>query len=551
MGLHAFSIVNDVLENSTDHVPRHLPTAREYGHLLGVIAGSGQQLWMYFQYSKKADSRVPYVVRHAARLLTVTFFLATWITFMDIATHYTSVSKQLIQAETVDVLSSQSFRLSDQCKNLDRNANGAMPCSYDIDLLYTNQTAFTAQQSEIILLSHNVSEKAQLRLVPDSTADLPSIAIVMPRSENIPTNLQFRARSIGIRTTSRLITDACDFHLTGPSNEYWAFNCSAGFWGILGKQPGTIIEPTPSDQSVLTYKPTDSLLFSFFLDNQLQTHYNTQGVNLTTGTVPSFPVGIPDDELINPVYFGIAFRSPITSGNPAANYSSAPGFFSKYEVVQQWYGFALVCSYEVFDVTYTWSNGTISDVVSESINNGKIAEIYHGYHFPNHVAQLDVNLQDAMVQATMEGSVEDFLTKWSELYSVQVGSVIGAFLVPDKSEAEQVQKVVLVAMVAVPLVLMVVIGALLLALSGAMVAVKAWRVSRNEDVRTATNLLDEVKFAEQALGASAETRCRTERSNLPRGCGSWGKCAVDDGTRFGIVKSNGAFGIQKLPVRRF
>lgn len=162
-----------------------------------------------------------------------------------------------------------------------------------------------------------------------------------------------------------------------------------------------------------------------------------------------------------------------------------------------------------------------------------------------------MNLQDAMVQATMEGSVEDFLTKWSELYSVQVGSVIGAFLVPDKSEAEQVQKVVLVAMVAVPLVLMVVIGALLLALSGAMVAVKAWRVSRNEDVRTATNLLDEVKFAEQALGASAETRCRTERSNLPRGCGSWGKCAVDDGTRFGIVKSNGAFGIQKLPVRRF
>jgi hypothetical protein len=193
--------------------------------------------------------------------------------------------------------------------------------------------------------------------------------------------------------------------------------------------------------------------------------------------MPADPVALPNSKLINPVHVGIAARLPLTSQSPDADFDGSPGFFTV-DNDNGWYSFVLSCSYEILEVDYIWSNESIRDVKTKPAPGGIIAEIYHGCHVPKQVTQLDLNLQDAMVQAAMEDNAEKLLKRWSDLYSSQVMSVVGAFLVPAPSLLEQVHESILVTEVAIPPLVLLIAAGLGYASFGIRVFISAWLATR-------------------------------------------------------------------------
>jgi hypothetical protein len=527
MALLVFPIGLRLLWNSEGPVLRRLPTPGEFGHLVSLISGSLQKLFIYYWSASNVKPRPPCLVRRTAQFLVFTYVLAAIMIVADSVLHYTSSSTPLRQAISVDVLGNLSLRLSDNCKSLNRSENNGMPCSKDYILYETDPEAFTATQSDIVVLAHNASDKVEIRFLPSISPDGPGLAAVLPKGDRIPAHLDYRASTVGAQTSCQLITERCNWSLTGPHDNYWAFNCTENFWGVLGSAPGTVLEPKPFDGAPLTYKPTDRLIFGYFVDEALKFPYNSQGADLTNGSMPLFPLPLPEGELLNPVYVGVAGRSPVTSQSPAADFADSPGFFNG---TGYWYGFVQSCSFEVLDVQYTWSNGSISEVTAERSPNGTMAEIYHGYHLPGEISQLDINLQDAMVQATMEDNVKRFLQKWSELYSVQVVSVIGAFLVPCTSLAEQDLYGRLVSQIAIPPLLLVVFSAFVYAVFGLVVVTSAWKAT-NSGLGSAHELISVDGLAENFA---------TDPSQNP--------AAPPSPYRVGITHANGHLKLNGFPL---
>jgi hypothetical protein len=158
----------------------------------------------------------------------------------------------------------------------------------------------------------------------------------------------------------------------------------------------------------------------------------------------------------------------------------------------------LSCAYSIYDVQYTWSNGSVLNMTSTLSPNGTFAEIYQGWHAPGQTNQLDLNLQDAMVQATMESNSAGLLKKWSELYSMQVMSVIGAVMVPAPSILEQQQGVILVAQVPIPPLALIIIGCIGYTAFGLIVVLSAFRATQ-EDISDIPSLLSTEGLAMWAI----------------------------------------------------
>ena len=434
-------------------------------------------------------------MKRSAYILAIAFIFCVMIIANGTALQYTTTTIIVNQARSPPVLGSRSLVLSESCSTLDRTDNLGMPCSKNNFLAAEDPDAYSAQQSEIIDLSHNNSDRVEVRIVPNASKQSPGTALVLPKSSKIPPHLSYRASTVGARTSCALITDKCHFRLTGPHDNYWAFNCTNAFWGTSGKAPPTPFEPQVQDVPPLMTKPTDQLQFASFENANLTTVYNSQGANLTNGSLPRFPVAMPDSELINPVYMGIAARFVLGSQNPEADLSESPGFFNSNG---GWYGFVLSCSYDVRKVQYTWSNGSIIDVEPSRSSNGILAEIYHGFHTPRDPGQLDYDLQDAMVQATMEDNVEALLKKWSDLLSIQIMSVIGAVLVSAPSISEQMRTPTLVARVAVPPIALLITACFTYATFGLVVVMMAWSAIKH-NVRNLSSLISVEGLASHAF----------------------------------------------------
>lgn len=475
MALWIFQIGRRLLHDADTTTLDELPTPRQYGHLLSLAAASFQRLLQYMWHTRGNSGRVPSVLRRASLILGLTFLFAATIIINDVVLHYTTRSKLLRQAILPERIGNRSLRISDACLKLNRTDNSGMSCARNYILWMDDPEAYTAQQSDIINLSHNVSESATIHIEEGPLASEPGMAIVIPKREKIPSRQDFRASTLGAQTTCHLRTQECGFWLTGWQGiNQWAFNCSESFFGVLGKQPRLATDPQDPDQPPLTYKPTNQLQLGYFTDPDLKILYNSQGAN-ASGIMPDAPIALPNDNLINPVYVGIAARFPLGSMSADADFDTSPEFFNG---TGGWYGFALSCTYTIFDVQYTWSNGSVLNFTSTPSPNGTFAEIYHGWHSPGQTNQLDLNLQDAMVQATMENNSTMLLKKWSELYSMQVMSVIGAMMISAPSIVEQEQNSMLVAQVAIPPLVIIASGCIGYAVFGLIVVISAFRATQ-------------------------------------------------------------------------
>jgi hypothetical protein len=135
------------------------------------------------------------------------------------------------------------------------------------------------------------------------------------------------------------------------------FNCSRSFWGVLGKPPNITeinenkTKAVDPDLPGLDWKPSPNLQYGYFRDVELDNPYNPIGYNPETGDPDVSIPCIPDNKLLNPVYLGMAGRLTVDSeaaGSPLNNDSGV------WKGPNQYFDFALSCSFTTFDVNYSW-----------------------------------------------------------------------------------------------------------------------------------------------------------------------------------------------------
>lgn len=423
-----------------------MPTPYQLSLVIGLTLASIERLRRYFGYLfSKSRPSIPPVVHHAAIMFTASIILAAAVFVADTALHYSTSTIDFDVINTnIDSLHEYGRGLSQYCLGFDRMGNVGFPCSYNITVSNPNRWA---EANEIFYLQHNESRVSEIRRVPNMDLAHGDLALLMPRMQNVPSEIEFRASTVGVSTQCYPITSQCNMRITDPALPiHTEFNCSRGFFGVLGKSPN-ISElsgfATDSDVPPLGFKPTPNLQYGFFVDPELNTPYNSEGYNSSDDQPELSP--LPDTQLSNPIYLGLAGRFSRTVQAVGNSMSSDSGVFQTNETA--YIDFALRCPFTSYDVNYTWANGDIQDLSFSPSPNGSILEIYHGSRFYISVSGGDYRLQDLLVQAAMQSSSEELAYEWGSLYSTETLSTIGAFTAVRENLQEQQRTRLLVAKV--------------------------------------------------------------------------------------------------------
>lgn len=423
-----------------------LPTPYQLSLVIGLTLASTERLRRYFEYLfSRSRPSIPPVVHHAAMMFTASIMCAAAVFLADTALHYsTSTISFDVIGSNIQTLHEYGRGLSQYCLDFDRIANLGFPCSYNITVDNPNGWA---EGNEIFYLQHNDSQHSEIRLVSSPELAHGELALLMPQMQNLPPNIDFRTSTVGVSTQCYPITAECDMRITNPGVwTHTGFNCSNGFFGVLGKSPNiselSSFSPDP-DVPPLAFKPAPNLEYAFFSDSELNTIYNSEGYDAENDQ-PTLPP-LPDDKLVNPIYLAIAGRFSQSVESVGNSMSNDSGLFQTNET--DYVDFALRCPFTAYDVNYTWANGEIQDLSFVSSPNGSMLEIYHGNEFYITVSGQDYQLQDFLVQAAMQNTSQQLAHEWASLYSTKVLSTIGAYTSPRTNLLEQQRTQLLVAKV--------------------------------------------------------------------------------------------------------
>lgn len=192
------------------------------------------------------------------------------------------------------------------------------------------------------------------------------------------------------------------------------------------------------------------------MDSKLSVPYNSIGLDPSNGLSVEHHPGLPDSQLINPVYFAIAgiFVLPSGSLGPTPGIGDSLAADPEIYTGLDYQGFVLSCSYQTWDVDYTSYDQRPQDFNISPTKNGSVAEIYHGYLQPFSLGGADSQLQDMLQQAIRTNTSQQFADVWADLYSQQILSVIGAFTSPRANLEEQTRTRVVVTKLFIPAVVM-------------------------------------------------------------------------------------------------
>ena len=424
----------------------HMPTPYQLSLVIGLTLASTERLRRYFRYLfSRSRPSIPPVVHHAAIMFTASIFLAAALFLADTALHYsTSTIDFDVISSNVQPLYEYGRGLSQYCLTFDRIGNQGFPCSFNITV--DDPNGWT-EVNEIFYLEHNNSRTSEIRLVPSPELVHGDLALLMPRMQNLPQDIDFRASTVGISTQCYPITSQCNMRITNPGVwDHTGFNCSRGFFGVLGKSPNISelsgFSPDP-DVPPLGFKPAPNLQYGFFTDSDLNAPYNSEGYNSTDDQPELSPW--PDVQLVNPVYLGIAGRFSGAAQAVGNSMSNDSGLFQTNETA--YVDFALRCPFTAYDVNYTWANGEIQDLSFSPSPNGSMLELYHGRQFYITVSGGDYRLQDFLSQAAMQNTSRELAYEWASLYSTKALSTIGAYTTPRRNLQEQQRTQLLVAKV--------------------------------------------------------------------------------------------------------
>ncbi|OAP58300.1 hypothetical protein AYL99_07390 [Fonsecaea erecta] len=497
MNLSSFQSALLMYLSSSCSEQQDLPTPYQYSLLVGLCLASMGRLRRYFSYAKEDGVVIPPALKRAARTLTMTLVLACVVFGADTALHYTTSTINFDQVSVSALAHAYGYELSSACLALHRSDNFGLPCSRNAELGVADYNAYVSSQNEIFYLQHGTSNISEVRLV-DTPSYEPSnvtssgaakVALLIPQSHGLSPYRDFQAYTTGVITTCEPITTLCNWTSGGPGNTYSQFNCTENFWGVLGKAPnvsdtGMLID----DSSVppLGFKRGAALQYSFFMDKELSTLYDP------AGNLGPF---MPDSELINPVYLGIAARFQSTAQRAGVNLSSDPGI---YQGPTPYLDFTLRCQYTTYLVDYNWVNSSARINTLTPSPNGTIAEIFHGYNIYGSYDSFDNDLQDFILEAALQSNPQQLADSFANSYSSRVMTVIGPFLSSRTNLQEQTRTPLLVAKVPkVPLAILIA-GCLCYIVFGVASAALAYTALRTVDVRDLA-----FRFSLPALGLHA------------------------------------------------
>lgn len=433
----------------------HLPTPYQLSLIIGITLASMQRLRRYFGYLLSGSRpQIPPVLHKAAMMLTLCVLLACGVFVADTALHYYTetvpFNKYIIQSQAMH---SFSRGPSDACLDWNRTYMFCLPCSTVMWAVnnYTAEIEAITEENEIFLLQNNNSRNSEIRLLQGTALENADLAILMPQAQTVPSEIDFSSATIGVSTQCSLITQDCNMRRIGYEDYDTQFNCSDSFYGVLGLPPILSDSGDSSNQTAdpnvppLNWKPFLNLQYGYYTDPQLESPYATGAFNSSTGAFSPGPC-LPDSQLINPVYVGLAGRFDTLSQSGASNLSleNDPGMMKGLDT---YVDFIMSCSYSTYEVNYTWFNGTILDTSYTLSPNGTLAEMYHGSQMYSSITGGAHDLVWNMLQAAQQPNSQEFLREWANLYSVKVLSSIGAYTTARPNTQEQQRTALLVAKV--------------------------------------------------------------------------------------------------------
>ncbi|RMZ92001.1 hypothetical protein DV736_g758, partial [Chaetothyriales sp. CBS 134916] len=346
---------------------------------------------------------------------------------------------------------------------------------------------------------------------------------MIPNPARLSTEADFRASTIGVSTQCRLVPPAvCNMTATRDGDINTQFNCSDNFFGVLGLSPnissadGTkAIDP---NLSPLGFKPAVNLQWAFFTSENLSTLYNPESWDPSVNQPDDLHV-TPDDQLLNPFYLGVAMR--VSTNTFTANSTittNEPNVVANNQ--DEYLDFIMDCSITSYNVNYTWYKSSIQNVTAVSSGNGSLLEIFHGAQTYNTVSGGGgFDLQQYIIDAAIAGNdTASFTATWSNLYSVKVLSLIGAYLTPRTNLQEQNRKSLLVAKVPKSALGALIACSLSYTFLGIFLVIAAWKATTHNVQQIADQLslagLTQMAFGEgkQSSPSSLSTSRRASRT---------------------------------------
>jgi hypothetical protein len=411
-----------------------LPSLHEFTLLGGICEASFLQLAKtYYHRCRKRISSTP-ALRLAASTYLKLIMLGVVAYGAQVFLHLTT---EMIEFNRLDFDSryEPGRGLSQLCLEGNREEN-RYPCTYNL-----SNPDMPSQLQEQFRLQRNTSDISQIVYVPDGF-NSQNLTLLVPL--DVPPNIDYRAMSIGVSTECSFITSECSMryasqNFSDPSTYYTIFNCSTGFYGVLGKAPVINHSLTADDGDIppLDYKPGALLQLGYYVDPSLDYVYNTVGYDPATLSPTEEP--LPDSELVNPAYLAVAARIGFI-GLGVDFQGNQDVFMGEHDYIE----LAMRCKLTTFDVEYSRLNGTFQDV-SSNPTNGSVFEIYHGVQFYDSTTSSSFDLEEILAQAELQPTTQDLARKWEELFSTKILSVIGSVTTSRNSLLQQARIQMLVA----------------------------------------------------------------------------------------------------------
>lgn len=248
------------------------------------------------------------------------------------------------------------------------------------------------------------------------------LLFVLLCDEEASDDVNFCASTLATQTQCTPITRSCGlaFHNDSISiqdiPQFPQFNCSSGFTGDLGFDDSG---PELGGQNLVIRQLT-YLQMPFFNDSAMT-------LSADAGNSP-----------VNPFYFGVA----ATIG-ANLNGSSFPLFNDSEIIAAEGYGFAYIlsCNVTVYDVNYTWVNGSFDRFTSISSSNATTAGIINYIQ----TAVVSYQVQNAVyLSAYSSETSQDLADKVALAYSQSALGYSAAAFSQRLNQEEQLREVVLV-----------------------------------------------------------------------------------------------------------
>ena len=463
MSLASFPIARMFKSNSQSG-NRDLPTPFQFGMLLESLTGSIAaffSLGKYTLWPHKASFAS--LVGVAFSVLLVSSFVGYAITGVDTWLHL------VIETVNVDVASSQipsatyGRGMADvSCVNDTQNFDLVdIRTSGECGVARLSTGYYLTGSSEAYKSLGNLSDVNTVRTVQVNDH---TIAYLGPAS--IPHSLDYQATTLGIGTQCSPITQKCN--LRSETGSTTPFRCSESFYG---------------DLSQLSIAGVD------FSTNNAQTAPITGMVWFVDAALTRYANGSYQNNLPhNPYHLGVWAISQQAAADGAVN---SPDIVRTLTGSMAW---LLNCSTTVYDLTYSWVNGTVRSTNLTKAN----ATMSSTLQYPSYLSIYTKAWMD--MSAYLAGAEPDgksLAQAWSTSYSKIAMGLTAGFLSSRTNSLEQVRTTKLVSRVPkVPLYFLIALNVVYATLGGVLAFVAlVSKPNENNDVRERMSIVGLVAHA--------------------------------------------------------